>query len=388
MNTPFCIILCLAAALLAQAPNVEFHKLFNSSSVPAKTGDQADIYAHYVVETADHGFALAVRCCCSHCGNDFSLIKTDSAGNLVWSNRYDGPNGDDNPNCVQQTNDGGFIIAGQTNDQNALQDAFVVKTNSAGDQVWSNTYGNTGGYVWEQPYHIIQTTDGGFCFAGYVWDRNNSTGLDAYVVKLNAQGNAVWTKTYGGAREDWLRCVQQTADGGYILCGTTGSVTTGFGYDVWLVRLNGSGDTLWTRHFGGEDVNDGGMFLEITQDNGYIITGYANNYEDMYLVRTNSEGVLQWEKTYGADDTTSECSHAVKEIPGEGYIMGGYTAYNKPEPCIVRTDLQGNVLWRKTVPSGTWDYFYSIALTSDGGIVATGRQDQRTYAQLIKLDGR
>jgi hypothetical protein len=141
----------------------------------------------------------------------------------------------------------------------------------------------------DEGFSVQQTSDSGYVVAGY----KNSGNYDVYLVKTNASGDTLWTRTYGGTYEDEALSVQQTSDRGYILAGKTNSFEVGGNYDVYLVRTNASGDTLWTRTYGGSD-DERGNFVQQTSDGGYIIAGYTNSFGagsyDVYLIKTDAYG--------------------------------------------------------------------------------------------------
>ncbi len=149
-------------------------------------------------------------------------------------------------------------------------------------QRWERTYGGTRR---EYGQSVQQTTDGGYIVAG----RTNSFGAGNYdvcLVKTNANGDILWTNTYGGAGDDGGHSVQQTTDGGYIVAGSTGSF--GSGIQVYLIKTNFSGDTLWTKTYGGSG-DEFGSSVQQTTDGGYIVAGAKGSYK-VYLIKTNSSG--------------------------------------------------------------------------------------------------
>ena len=205
---------------------------------------------------------------------------------------------DDWAYSVQQTADGGYIVAGYTNSFGAGDyDFYLVKTNSQGDTLWTRTYGGSDD---DWAYSVQQTADGGYIVAGYTYSFGAGDD-DFYLVKTNSQGDTLWTRTYGGSGDDEAYSVQQTADGGYIVAGYTSSFGAGSG-DFYLVKTNSQGDTLWTRTYGGSGY-DGAYSVQQTADGGYIVAGYTGSFgagsDDFYLVKTNSQGDTLWTRTYG-----------------------------------------------------------------------------------------
>jgi hypothetical protein len=166
---------------------------------------------------------------------DVYIIKTDASGDTLWTRTYGGTS-DDAAYSVQQTSDGGYIVAGTTSSFGAGgEDVYLIKTDVAGDTLWAKTYG---GIHNDDGYSIQQTSDGGFIVAGQT-NSFGSGGYDVYLIKTNAYGDTLWTRTCGGADDDCGQSVQQTSDGGYVIAGETYSEAGG--YDVYLIKTDDSG---------------------------------------------------------------------------------------------------------------------------------------------------
>ena len=191
---------------------------------------------------------------------------------------------------IQQTSDGGFIVAGETlsNDGDVSgnhggRDAWVVKLNSSGDIIWKKCLGGTDH---DFAYSIQQTSDGGFIVAGLTGSNDgdvsgNHGGSDAWVVKLNSSGNILWQKCLGGTDGDYANSIQQTSDGGFIVAGETesndGDVSGNHGgFDSWVVKLNSSGNIEWQKCLGGTGW-DWENSIQQTSDGGFIVAGYTNS---------------------------------------------------------------------------------------------------------------
>jgi hypothetical protein len=218
---------------------------------------------------------------------------------------------------------------------------FSVTILPAQPTPWQNYWG---GYSLETGKSIQQTSDGGFIIAGGTYSFGAGSS-DMYLIKTDSLGNTQWTRTYGGPGEELANSVRQTRSGGYILTGLTSSFGAG-GYDIYLVRTNTQGDTLWTKTYGG--INDDiAVCLQITHDYGYIIAK-----SDPSLIKTDSLGNLQWEKSYLISPWAwyeSEVSWVEQTIDG-GYIVTGYRRYTRygPEPYevfLVKTNPFGDTLW-------------------------------------------
>ena len=248
-----------------------------------------------VAQTSDGGYVVAGRTESFGAGlTDVYLVKTDAVGDTIWTRIYGGSGSDDNEgSSVAQTSDGGYIISGMTYSFGVGGDVYLVKTDAMGDTIWTRTYG---GSDYDGGFSVAQTSDGGYIIAGYT--RSFGAGEeDVYLVKTDSLGDTIWTRTYGGSDDDHGYSVAQTSDGGYIVAGYTESFGAG-SWDVYLVKTDGLGDTIWTRTYGGSDWDEGYSVAQ-TSDGGYIVAGvYDYDWEaetgDVYLVKTDAVGDTIW----------------------------------------------------------------------------------------------
>jgi hypothetical protein len=168
-------------------------------------------------------------------------------------------------------------------------DVYLIKTDAAGKKLWDKTFGGSG---FDTAYCVQQTADGGFIVAGRT-QSYGAGGSDLYLVRTDATGKKLWQKTFGGSLEDEARSVQLTADGGFIIAGFTTRVSTGY-TDVYLIKTDANGRKLWQRTFGGSASYEYANCLQRTKDGGYILAGSreatVSSLADVYLVKTNSEG--------------------------------------------------------------------------------------------------
>ena len=335
-------------------------------------GGTNDDWGNSVQQTTDGGYIIAGGTYSFGVGNhDVYLIKTNASGNTLWTRTYGGTSEDDGI-FVQQTTDGGYIVAGYTNSFGAdSEDVYLIKTNASGDTLWTRTYGGTNQ---DEGWTVQQTSDGGYIIAGYT----NSFGAglyDVYLIKTNASGDTLWTKTYGGTNWDYGSSVQQTSDGGYIIAGGTKSFGAGL-YDVYLIKTNASGDTLWTRTYGGTRGDDG-FSVQQTSDGGYVIAGGTYSFGaggmDVYLIKANALGDTLWTRAYGG--TNSDFGQSVQQTSDGGYIVAGYTysfGAGWFDVYLIKTDANGGTLWTKTYGGTDYDAGYSVQQTQDGGYIIAG----------------
>jgi len=348
------------------APETEWEKTFGGSMID---------FGEMVRQTTDGGYIIAGTTRSYGAGwYDVYLIKTDASGNKEWEKTFGGSN-NDHAYSVQQTTDGGYIIAGTTNSYGAgREDVYLVKTDALGNKEWEQTFGGSG---WDYAYSVEQTTDGGYIMAGHT-DSYGAGGEDVYLVKTDASGNKEWEQTFGGSGWDNAYSVEQTTDGGYIIAGTTDSYGAGWG-DVYLIKTDASGNKEWENTFGGND-DDYTYSVEQTTDGGYIIAGetysYGAGWADVYLIKTDASGNKQWEKTFGGSGY--EAAYSVQQTTDGGYIMAGATdSYDAGwrDVYLVKTDASGNKEWEKTIGGSTHDFAYSVEQTTDGGYIIAGYTD-------------
>ena len=250
-----------------------------------------------VEEIADGGYILTgYTNAGENGGEDVLLIKTDAHGETIWRKTYGGK-GNDHGWALRQTQDRGYIIVGYTQSfGQGGTDIYLIKTDSEGDTTWTRTYGGKGD---EFGWDIRITKDNGFIISAQTNSLGNGE-IDAYLIKVDAAGNEQWSKTYGGKQIDRIFSVQQTQDGGFVAAGITYSYSsTGPNdRDGYLLKTNASGNQEWYTTFGG-DAYDVAHSVALTNDGGYIITGYGESdalfgKRDLYLIKTNATGTIEW----------------------------------------------------------------------------------------------
>jgi len=355
------IFLC---GLAAAEPVLEWEKTFGGAN---------EDRGYSVQQTTDGGYIIAGGTYSMGAGYaDVYLIKTDPSGNLVWQKTFGGAD-DDYGYSVQQTTDEGYIIAGYTNSLGAgSYDVYLIKTDSSGNLIWQKTFGGTG---WDVSYSVQQTTDGGYIIVG---GTDSFAFYDVYLIKTDSAGNLIWEKTLGGPifDEDLEvgHSVQQTSDGGYIIGGNKYSISLG-GYEVYLIKTDSSGNLIWEKTFGS---NSSANSVQQTTDGGYIVAGwYASGgryiYYDVYLMKTDPFGNLLWSKTFGG--SYDEFGNSVHELIEGGYIIVGSTnskGAGDHDAYLIKTDTSGNLVWEKTFGRASGDWGESVQQTTDGGYIIAG----------------
>ncbi len=421
----FAIALLLFAAVCLAQPTIEWQRCLGGS-------DFDDAY--YIQQTSDGGFIVA-GASASYDGDvsghhhggalddgiwfeypDYWVVKLNSVGAIVWQKSLGGSYWD-KAESIQQTSDGGFIVAGESySDDGDVSghhgiagyppDYWVVKLNSAGDIEWQKSLGGSG---YDEAASIQQTSDGGFIVAGKSWSNDgdvsghHGTGhnYDYWVVKLNSVGAIVWQKSLGGSFSDHASSVQQTSDGGYILAGYThsndGDVSGNHGYyDYWVVKLNSSGDIVWQKCLGGSH-DDYANSIQQTSDGGFIVAGYTCSndgdvsgwhegadypYYDYWVVKLNSGGDIIWQKCLGGSNEDE--AYSIQQTSDGGFIVAGASNSNdgdvsghhgstvRKDYWVVKLNSGGDIIWQKCLGGSNFDDAYSIQQTTDGGFIVAG----------------
>jgi hypothetical protein len=319
---------------------------------------------HSVQQTSDGGFILLGWTESFDAREaDVWLVKTDASGNIEWDRTF-GRSDRDKGYSVQQTSDGGFILVGYTESFGAgWEDVWLIKTDADGNKLWEKTFGGSG---WDGGFSVQQTSDGGFIIAGATWSFGAGEG-DVWLVKTDASGNIEWDRTFGGSRSDLGFSVQQTSDGGFIIAGATWSFGAGEG-DVWLIKTDADGNMLWDRTFGGryrwwgywdesysvQQTSDGGYILvgstlirtdangnklwernfsgnsvQQTRDGGFILVGGTEWFvgHAVLLIKTDADGNKLWERTFGGGLENYSVGLSVQQTSDGGYILLGSTFF-------------------------------------------------------------
>jgi hypothetical protein len=328
---------------------------------------------------------------------------------MEWARTY-GVNDDDTASSIQQTADGGYIVAGRTGFTDTTtgedySDIWVLKLDSNGDVSWQKTY-DVNNY--DSASSIQQTADGGYIVAGATakydirYIRPPNTALsDIWLLKLDSNGDVSWQKTYGGSDDDVATSIQQTADGGYIVAGYTSKYDSSHYplFDIWILKLDSSGDIAWQKTYGGS-YYDVATSIQQTADGGYIVAGFTDFYGDLsYIIsvlKLDSSGNVSWQKTYrDSQEYLWEFGYSIQQTADGDYVVAGCAMRLETmtdKILLLKLDSNGNLLWKKTY-GGSEDENYdasSIQQTADGGYIVAGTtyddySDDRDVL-ILKLD--
>ena len=322
------------------------------------------------------------------------LFTVDGLGQNTWVKTFGGDLDFYRGKSIIPTNDDEFILTGfSVPPGNTQFDILVIKLNSTGDTIWKKTFGGSGS---EEGSSITLTKDSGFVLTGSTNSRNGDfSGMnkgynDIFVMKLNSSGDIVWKKTFGGSLDENGNSITTTKDGGFILTGKTEPVDGDFsqiigGSDIFVMKLNSSGDIVWKKTFGGSS-DDEGSSITLTDDGSFVLTGYTwsndgeLNGSDIIVMKMNSSGDIVWKKTFGGSD--DEKGYSITTTNDGGYVLTGETYSNDRDFSgmnkmngnifVIKLDENGDNVWKKTFGGSGDENGYSITTTSNGEIVLTG----------------
>ncbi|MHB8260074.1 MAG: T9SS type A sorting domain-containing protein [Bacteroidia bacterium] len=327
-------------------------------------------------QTPDGGYIMAGLSSVTSTDLNFMAVKTNSVGDTLWTKTYGGI-GDEECYAMQQTSDLGYIFIGIDSSSGlGSYNVYVVKTNANGDTLWTKSYGGSN-YDFGQA--VQQTTDGGYIIAGYTGSFGPGD-PDIYLLKIDASGNLTWSKTYGGIYGDKAWAVRQTSDGGYIVAGITSSfgVTTNGTYnDIFLLKTTSTGNLTWSKTYG-RDGDDWGYGVVQTYDGGYAITGLAqkdslDTGSEVYLIKTDAIGDTLYTKTFNGTNYDQglviiQTNDSGLAIAGSAYSYG----YGSGDLYLIKTNKSGGFLFASTFGGNQNDFTYAMGQTADSGFAIMG----------------
>jgi hypothetical protein len=300
---------------------------FTSSGDTAWTGEYGSLdsfeEAHSICPSGDGGFMLAGNTNAYAYWSDMYLVKINNTGSAQWTGHYGGDY-HEVAYCVCPAGDEGFLLAGETG--SFPYGLHLVKVNSAGAVQWSRSYG----FADEMAYDAVLTADGGFMVVGYS-DRYSSYNSDVFLLRINSGGDTAWTKTFGGDETDIATAVCLSGDGGYMIAGYTASFGAG-SWDMFLIKVAENGDTLWTRTYGGTSFDQAWAIIP-SNDGNFLLAGHTGSYgagdADMYLVKVDPSGNPLWSRTYGGTDE-DRIEDLCASGDGDYYLAGKTASFTTP----------------------------------------------------------
>ena len=323
----------------------------------------------------------------SHCINFPG--KPEVYSQITFEENYGGME-DDIGQCVKQTQDSGYICCGYTRSgSSGNYDLYIVRTNKFGDILWTKIMGGPG---YDAGYSLVITPDNGFLICGTLFHPGKAHS-DAWLVRLNPNGDTLWTKSNFSTTDSEARSVQLTQSNGFILTGTRED-TTGTGH-MFLMETDANGDSLWSRDYPYWPTSGGNSVIP-TNDYGFLICGYIDRLfpewnRNLGLVKTNTQGDTLWTKQFGG--LAYEMGWSVCENTLGGYLAAGYTTgfgATSGDFYFVKTSIIGELEWISHFGKTGLDIAYDVTTTSDLQYIATGNTAEQgselQEASLIKLD--
>ncbi|MCS7202045.1 MAG: hypothetical protein NZ841_04650 [Dictyoglomus sp.] len=283
---------------------------------------ERDDNAQCVIETSDGGILVLGESYSYATGisKDLYVVKLDKKGNIVWAKNFGGVDMDGGRSAIEDS-DGNYILVGWTRSFGAgNSDFYMIKLSPNGEQLWSKTWG---GRNFDEANCILESEDGNYLIAGYTLSFGGG-GKDIALIKIDKNGNLVWYRTYGGARDDSASAIIKTIDGNYLLVGSTFSY--GSKGDIYVLKVNSAGNIIWERNFGGEESEEGVCVVN-TKDGGFVIVGSTRSYGVMglgvYILKISSSGEPLWYKVY--DGEGDDEGRTVLELEDGSLLVGGLT---------------------------------------------------------------
>lgn len=363
MNVKYSLAFTILLLSFAVKGQVYFQKVFQSSPFDQEAQD--------VLPMPDGGYLLAgytTNTTINDC--DVYIMKADANGNLLWTKTYGG-NKPDFPYHMLATNDGNYFLVGYSQSYGGGDyDILLMKIDPSGNLLWTKTYGGFGNDIGRD---VISTTDGNYLIVG---SSGSQSDQNANLIKIDPAGTVIWSKLYGGTSNDYGNCVKVTSDGGYIMVGQTFSFNAPGG-DAYLVKMDANGDTLWTKRFGGA-YNDEGYYITANSDGSlvFIVRDSSNVGMDIdtRVIKTDNLGNVIWNKVYGGN--RKDTPKMIQSTSDGGYIIGAISrsfGWVNPDMWIVKLDMNGDSTWTRHYGGSQNEHCYVIREMADGSYIACGK---------------
>lgn len=338
---------------------------------------------------------------------DFWLLRFNANDELNWTKTLGGSNNDKGYKIIQ-TLDNNFVIVGSASssdgdvsENEGSNDIWIAKLDNTGNILWEKSHGFIGN---DQGFSVTQTSDDGY-FIGGVLDvtasngegndrsANRHAGGDYWGIKLNANGDKVWRRYFGGTFTDTTYDVIETDDNGFLLIGSSDSndvdISNNKGeYDFWIVKINNQGDLAWEKSFGGSQIDEGRSVVKAADGNYLIIGDSRSNDQDVsnskgaadfWLIKIDDSGTIIWEKSYGG--TNFDAARHITSTLDNGFILSGSSrsqdgdvTENKGQNdfWMLKIDSSGNILWQQSVGGSEIDVAYSAVETNSDSFIVVG----------------
>lgn len=319
---------------------------------------------------------------------DLYIMKTDLSGNMLWQKIYGGAK-PDYPYSMVATHDGNYLITGFSQSFGPGDyDVYLIKVDGNGDKIWEKVFNGWGN---EEAREIIKTSDNNYMIVGTSASSNWTSGQNAFLMKVDVDGNMLWRKFYGGSNMEYGNTVKQCSDGGYIMGGQTYS--QGQDGNTYIVRTNSSGDTLWTRHFGGALSQEATSIVSHSDGSATFVVrdSTANSDIDVRIMKVDANGGVVFDKSYGGSQ--KDTPKTIGKTSDGGFIVGAISrsfGWINPDMWLMKMNSNGDTLWTQHYGQTDHEHCHLAKEHIDGGILAIGHSRSYSPGQKImflKLDG-
>ena len=315
-----------------------------------------------IIPTSDHGVLVCGETVSLGAVNiDWFLLRLDQTGNIVWAKTYGGLGFDEAPFGLALTANGNFVVAGKTDSFGANgQDIWVITLDKNGNILWQKRY--DGRVLNDSAYDIISTADGGYLVVGDTTVSSMSD-FDAWILKLDQNGQIVWQKEYGDIFNNHAFTVSVANDGYYVAGATTSQENNS--YELWVLKLDFLGNIVWQQTFGGA-ANDFARSI-ITLSDGCLVAGGTYSFgagkEDIWVLRLSNAGNIVWQHTFGGSE--ADTANSIAKVGNNFLIAGSTASFGKgtDDVWLLMLSPSGDILWEKTYGSILRDK--AIAAISD-----------------------
>jgi hypothetical protein len=368
------LIIVLLSSLKAKAQNT-FEKIIDTLGSAG---------AYSIQETFDGGYVFCGGSIYN--GNDVCIVKLDSAGTIEWAKIYSGPSME-GANYIEQTPDSGYMV-------NAVYDigvpfarSWLLRLDANGDTLWTKVLsGGTGATIPSMVNSMASVNNAIYGLTGYFEQDTMPIVPRVFFIAVLSNGLVAANKTYNysSTLSSDARAIDKTYDNGFIMAGA-GATSSQYS-DIYVIRTNGYGDTLWTRTYD-KSTSDAAMDVKQTTDSNFIIaaitydtTVYKNN---IYLIKTDAAGDTLWTKKYFYP--LHQVVYSIDQTTDGGYIMTGNTDNSNGRSLyLIKTNATGDTLWTRTYNPNIDNYGYFVRQTKDGGFIICGATSTGSY--IIKTD--
>ena len=293
--------------------------------------------------TSDNGYILIYN------GADITFTKVDSLGNILWQRIYSEGIWANEGNHIEEIEGGGYIVTGRFQSVTG-SGMLLLKLNAQGGKVWRRTYSEATSAGFNSGFSVQATSDSGYIMAGFsnINFYDSTRHKDVFIVKTDSFGIEEWRKFFGGTEDDLGTFIREDNNRNYFISGTTNSYGNGSEPNMYLIKLDSAGNTIWERTYGGS-LEETATGLWPTKDGGCILTGRSNSFSaagdfDGYIVKTDANGDTLWTNSYTGNG--DETIHSVQQTLDDGYIMAGYTnsvGAGDYDMLLLKTDATGNL---------------------------------------------